>query len=167
MSVLQLVNDLENITNNINSFKFILQTLLQQFKSWVGDLLFQGGTKWAGYTAGKLLFEIVVDFLTGGTNKAGKMAKFILKGLISKVKVEGLNGFSSVLEDAWKYSKSPKKTKCKLLLGGCFVNGTPVWTASGVFSIEKLEPVQTLSFNPVGQLKTVSPKVIFQIIPIR
>lgn len=166
VSVSQFVNNLKNIID-VNNLKFILQTLWGQFKSWVGDLLFQSGTKWAGYTAGKLLFDIIIDFLTGGTSKVGQMAKSILKDLISEVKSDGLIGFSAVLEDAWKYSKGPKKTICKLLLGGCFVEGTAVWTASGVFSIEKLEPVHAPFFNPPGELRMVAPKVIFQVIPIR
>lgn len=89
---------------------------------------------------GKLLFDLVIDFLTGGTGKAGRMAKSILKNFIDKVRNEGVNGFYKVMEDAWNASK--KKPIFKTVLAGCFVNGTIIRTASGYYPIEQLQPAR-------------------------
>jgi hypothetical protein len=153
-----LMPHLDNLGNwvNVGVFNPLYLTLSQEAQDSM--LMFIGGLG-CGFVDG--LIDVVAT--------VGDVASFTGKAL--KHAPGTSMWFFDFLEKAWKkralLTKGPKKTICKLLLGGCFVEGTAVWTASGVFSIEKLEPIHAPFFNPPGELRMVAPKVIFQAIPIR
>ncbi len=138
--ILNNIYQLVTILSDWNSLRTILNNIVDALVLWLEDLTFQNGTANAGYEYGILVFDLVIDFLTGGTSKAAKLSKKIVKEFVDVLK-NSSDEFGKILLKAWDSAKDAKKITCKILLGGCFVNGTPVWTAGGLIPINNLKPV--------------------------
>jgi hypothetical protein len=121
----------------------VFYKMLNRLETWFGGFI--NGCPKQGYDIGKVLFEIIIGYFSGGTSVGAKMTEKIMgKGLPKIVKfldnlhIPGgnkINGLVTASLDKVKtggrYKGERRKAlKCKILGSGCFVKGTPVLMAS-------------------------------------
>ncbi len=87
----------------------------------------------SGYAIGKVLFEVILDYITGGTNLLADLlpkVKQTLKGLTNR------NAWKVAVEDFVENSTATvEKLICKVKYG-CFIKNTLVHTRAGLVPIE-------------------------------
>jgi hypothetical protein len=157
-TVTNFVSAIMNLTKIGDFFYHIFNSL----KIWAGEIFaFRKGTVKAGYRLGKLAFEIVLFYLTGGTysmqqiknlryipsNIYKKLSGIQLDILVDKAKNFG-TGISSFLDDCFAHCKSKgddsvaqaTQAACKVGLVSCFTPNTLVNTFADKRPIVYLKP---------------------------
>lgn len=124
----------------------ILGQIWIELKSVFNDITFQNGTKYAGYWVGIAVFEATLTYLTAGSYQVGRISKEMLTKLKSAFKAGGLKGILNGAKTSslatWQW------TKCKVLLQGCFLAGTPILVAGPV-----LEGISAPTYSPIDQVQ--------------
>jgi hypothetical protein len=170
----KLANDKKYWSDAYTTIKGLVEIILQSqlscfiedvvngFKNWIEQLAFVEGTKVAGYALGKIVFELILTILTDGAYQVGKIANLTengIKTVINAIK-GGQSGMRGLLDNAWATTADvARKHKCSLLLGGCFVERTLVWTSNGLLPIDQLYPVLNLQ-NETDFLDALAPQAI-------
>ncbi len=116
----------------------ILKSMVDEFLSWIEGALFLQGIKEAGYTHGKLIFDAILTFLTGGTSNVAKFSKKLLKNVIEAFTDSGGAKIRGLLKNVRSSMNGVEAIVCDL--GQCFTKSTSVLTASGLHSIYEIKP---------------------------
>ena len=131
-----LVNFLDAVSK-LNT-AVILKGVRAMLDEFWGNVSGVNGPALVGYQAGKIVFEVVIEFLTGGVAGAKKIASFSKEALekfidlISKPNAPDFKGlFDNGIKNLKGISGQLIKTKTQLLAARCFVAGTLVMTAPG------------------------------------
>ena len=137
--------------------KVIFKAIWEEVINWVDNITGQNGSFNAGYEMGKFIFEMMFDFLTGGSGKIAKIGGDVMKNL-----VKGLNGtgtkIKSVMSSAWNssYVSDTKRRLCMIGIGGCFVKGTPVLMA-GMMTVP-IEEIKLLDWALANNVVNSRPR---------
>ena len=108
---------------------------------WFDQILGNQGNCWAGYRIGRIGFEVLFFWATGGFSAVANAARNIANFTKEALQILAKGSFREALNVAKNVGiKSFQFLKCKLLGKGCFVAGTPVMLAGlGFMPIEKLQ----------------------------
>lgn len=115
----------------------LLQGIYESLKNYVKSLAGASGTFDAGYSWGKLIFEVVLDFFTGGSRTLARLAVDLAKETFEIFAKQGITAATQyVLSKGWNGCKNTAlKLKC-LLVGGCFTPDTPYRSFSGLLPLQ-------------------------------
>jgi len=136
-------------------------------KTYVGNLLLLSGeTIDSGYSLGKLVFEVVLAFFTGGTKAIASLSKTLIKQFLVEWKSirSGSDLARKALEyigKAWNDSKTGAARLRCTLRGACFIGTTPVHLYQQVLPIRDI-PIHP-GINAILQtrrLQTFAPPVL-------
>jgi hypothetical protein len=130
-----------NITQN---FGLIWKGIKEAIKGIFHDLSIQSGLAKTGYAIGKIAFEVILDYFTGGAATLTKISKFSKSSFAFFKELASNPGvIKSKVIGFWGASKATAtKLRCRILLGGCFVAGTSVLTAG----LEQV-PIENISLG--------------------
>ena len=120
--------------------------------TWFGNVTFQNGAATAGYSQGKLIFEIVLEALTFGLGAApqviSKMAKQVGDAMGDVFTGASFQGFITGLKNNVEYSArllfkpaNPRLSTayCRTIGSLCFLAGTTVQTSTGAVDISQIQ----------------------------
>ena len=147
----------------------IAADLINSLKTFASNITGQNGSYNAGYEIGKIVFEVIVEYLTVGIGKVAKFADSTkLFDKIAAIRDDGLKaltnafpdnpqtigkGFSKLTDDALNFKNKdsgaalPTKPRCRIGLDGCFVANTPVLMANNPF--KNVAPAMALATMPL------------------
>ncbi len=150
---------IKSIVKAVDLFIDKIPELLSMLKKQVTDWLDQidprtGPLKDTGYAIGKIIFEIVLGYLTGGTSAVANVAKSATKltksALTSLKKLNSPEAISALVKNAMgRTTATAKKIRCKILYGGCFVKDTPVLMANNKFSVSDAKSLAVAVAMPI------------------
>lgn len=114
-----------------DQIKSFMKTMYESVKEWFGTLL--SLTKEGGYQVGKIAFDVILTFFTGGAAAGAKAAKYLDKimKLLKKWDLDNIaHNIAGMLRAAEDLGTQAQKIfKCKILGKGCFIKDTPVLMA--------------------------------------
>lgn len=140
-----------NLPSMIGSIQQVVTDAIRLFFSNLDPRTGLGTT---GYAIGKVAFEVIFNYLTGGTSTLTKISAFTNEGFTVLKNIAKSRGLTAGnLAHAWDKSKAvATKARCRLLYGGCFLAGTPV-LAAGMQHL----PIETITLGtPVYTHSTIN-----------
>ena len=135
--------DSESLKRVYNGIKNVIQSYFQNI---VGN----NGTVMQGYSVGSSVYFIVTTFLTGGAGGARgglrKITDLTEEGLNKIKSLKSVDDFKDIMNEAINWAKSGVDNsvqallhiRCKILVDGCFGEGTLVSSEKSLKAIEKL-----------------------------
>lgn len=129
---LQLINGLWETLKNFDPVTFVKE-FVEDLKKTFG-IIFGPDDRERGYTIGKAIGDLVIEWVTAGV---GKATNVLFKRFGDAIR-NGPKGIKSTIDDAIVGNET-RKSNCRSLLG-CFVAGTLVSTPLGGIPIEQFNP---------------------------
>lgn len=129
---LQLINGLWETLKNFDPVAFVKE-FIEDLKKTFG-IIFGPDDRERGYTIGKTIGDLVIEWVTAGV---GKATNVLFKRFGDAIR-NGPKGIKSTIDDAI-VGNEKRKSECRSYLG-CFVAGTLVSTPLGTIPIEQFSP---------------------------
>jgi hypothetical protein len=130
---IQYWSNIYSIYESISQEGFVQQMLLSlklQITEWFGNVSGVNGTRLAAYEHGKIIFEILMDFVSGGASAAKTITKVAKENIGDLINALGKGQYTGFFDQKWLDIQSGVKGAiCKILAIGCFLEGTPVLVA--------------------------------------
>lgn len=126
-----IVDTLQNLYDNK---ALIFNAIVESMTTFIQNLTFQNGIAKAGYSVGKLIFEVILTYFTGGAkliSGIGTKISSFTKSAMTSLKNFGSNPVSGIKNIVSSSLNHIKNTGDDILVwfkctGGCFVKDTPV-----------------------------------------
>jgi hypothetical protein len=119
------------LTTLVQNWDTILVQIKNGLSQWLDNIVGRNGSQLQGYEVGKIVFELLIGIATGGTSLAVSVTEqgaLRMKTLLNALKEVNLN---NVFAGFWqRINNKSAGFKCKILYGGCFSSGTPVFLAT-------------------------------------
>ena len=137
----KIYSDLMTLISS-GKYSAILKPIKEALNGFLADLTFQNGTVCAGHAVGLVVFEVILTIVSGGADKLRTVFKS------AGTAMKGITSIGTALEKGLlKGISASKRTISKILIDGCFVEGTPVLMAHNPF--KNVAPAVALATLPI------------------